>query len=138
MRVAIRRSTRVGPRSGEPLEDLGVKPDPDKVHRMTRSDLLNGNEDLIARAAGILAGVQPVRALSVEVDRASDREVSVSTTTENIPRLDAYVDGRPRLTLDLEDGQTTFDLQLDSPGPHTLELRGFEGKKLVAARRIEV
>jgi hypothetical protein len=105
---------------------------------MPRNDLLNDNEDLIARAAGILAGVQPVRALSVEVDRASDREVSVSTTTENIPRLDAYVDGRPRLTLDLEDGQTTFDLQLDSPGPHTLELRGFEGKELVAARRIEV
>ena len=138
MRVAIRRSTRVGPRSGEPLEDLGVKPDPDKIHCMTRNDLLNDNEDLIARAGGILASVQPVRALSVEVDRATDREVSVSTTTENIPRLDAYVDRRPRLTLDLEDGQTTFDLQLDSPGSHTLELRGFEGKELVAARRIEV
>ena len=136
MRVAIRRSTRVGPRSGEPLEDLGVKPE--EIHRMTRNDLLNDNEDLILRAAGILAGVQPVRALSVEVDRTSEREVSLSTTTENIPRLDAYVDGRPRLTLDLEDGQTTFDLQLDSPGPHTLELRGLEGKELVAARRIDV
>ena len=136
MRVAIRRSTRVGPRSGEPLEDLGVKPG--EIHRMTRNDLLNDNEDLILRAAGILAGVQPVRALSVEVDRTSEREVSLSTTTENIPRLDAYVDGRPRLTLDLEDGQTTFDLQLDSPGPHTLELRGLEGKELVAARRIDV
>jgi hypothetical protein len=136
MRVAIRRSTRVGPRSGEPLEDLGVKPD--EIHRMTRNDLLNDNEDLILRAAGILAGVQPVRALSVEVDRTSEREVSLSTTTENIPRLDAYVDGRPRLTLDVEDGQTTFDLPLDSPGPHILELRGFDGKELVAARRTEM
>ena len=124
------------PRSGEPLEDLGVKPG--EIHRITRTDLLNDNEDLILRKAGILAGVQPVRALSVEVDRTSEREVSLSTTTENIPRLDAYVDGRPRLTLDLEDGQTTFDLQLDSPGPHTLELRGLEGKEFVAARRIDV
>jgi hypothetical protein len=138
MRVAIRRTTRVGPRTGEPLEDLGVKPDPDKIHRMTRNDLLNANVDLIARAASILAGLLPVRALSVEVDQAADREVSVSTTTENISRLDAYIDGRPLLTLDVEDGQKTFDLPLDSPGRHTLELRGFDGKKLIAARRIEI
>ena len=137
MRVAIRRTTRVGPRSGEPLEDLGVKPDPDKIHPMTRNDLLNANEDLIARAASLLTD-SPVRVLLVEVDQTTDREVSVSTTTENISRLDAYIDGRPRLTLDVENRQTTFDLQLDSPGPHILELRGFEGKELVAARRIEV
>jgi len=137
MRVAIRRTTRVGPRSGEPLEDLGVKPDPDKIYRMTRNDLLNANEDLIARAASLLTD-SPVRVFLVEVDQTTDREVSVSTTTENISRLDAYIDGRPRLSLDVVDGQTTFDLPLDSPGSHNLELRGFDGKELVAARRMEI
>lgn len=49
MRVAIRRSLRVGERAGTPLEDLGVVPD--ERHRMTRRDLLEGNVDLMARAA---------------------------------------------------------------------------------------
>ena len=104
---------------------------------MTKNDLLNNDEDLITRAASILATL-PVRVLSVEVDQSTGGELSVSTTTENLSRLDAYIDGRPQRTLDVEDGATTFDLPLDSPGPHILELRGFDGKKLVAARRIEM
>ncbi len=38
MRVAIRRSTRVGEMSGMPLEDLGVIPDA-PVYKMTRNDV---------------------------------------------------------------------------------------------------
>jgi len=52
MRFAIRRTTRVGANAGVPLEDLGVEPD--EIHQMTRNDLLNGNEDLIAAAAALL------------------------------------------------------------------------------------
>ena len=135
MRVAMRRTSRVGERSGDPLEDLGVVPD--EIHKMTKNDLLSNDEDLISDAASILADL-PVRALSVELDQATDTAVSVSTTTENISRLDAYIDGRPQRTLDVEDGPTTFDLPLDSPGPHILELRGFDGNEIVAARRIEL
>jgi hypothetical protein len=134
MRVAIRRTSRVGERSGDPLEHLGVVPD--QIHHIIKNDVLNDNEDLIAHAASLLANL-PVRALSVEVDQTTDSAVSVSTTTENISRLDAYIDGRPQLTFDVEDGPTTFDLLLDSPGPHILELRGFADNELVAARRIE-
>ena len=79
-----------------------------------------------------------MRALSVELDQATDSAVSVSTTTVNISRLDAYSDGRPQRTFDVEDWPTTFELPLDSPGPHILELRGFDGDELVAARRIEM
>src|SRR5262249_52409255 len=57
MRVAARRSTRVGIRSGVPLEDLGVVPD--ERYYMTRADLLEHNVDLIARAAQILAEKRP-------------------------------------------------------------------------------
>ena len=53
MRVAIRRTTRVGDNAGLPLEDLGVVPD--VIHQLTRDDLLNGNPDLINEAARILS-----------------------------------------------------------------------------------
>jgi C-terminal processing protease CtpA/Prc len=41
MRVAIRRTLRVGELSGTPVEDLGVRPD--AIHALTRDDLLQGN-----------------------------------------------------------------------------------------------
>ena len=135
MRVALRRTSRVGGRSGDPLEDLGVVPD--EIHHMTRNDLLNDDENLIERAASILASRIPVRSLAVEVTTQGD-PTRVSADTENISRLDAYVDGRPRMTLDVQDGSTTFDLPLDLPGAHELELRGFDGDELVALRRIEL
>jgi C-terminal processing protease CtpA/Prc len=137
MRVALRRTSRVGGRSGDPLEDLGVVPD--EIHHITRNDLLNDAEDLIERAASILAGRLPVRSLAVEVTTLGDpTRAKVSADTQNITRLDAYVDGRPRMTLDVQDGSTTFDLPLDPPGAHELELRGFDGNELVALRRIEL
>jgi C-terminal processing protease CtpA/Prc len=52
-RVAVRRTLRVGPNAGIPLEDLGVKPD--VIHRMTKKDLLGDNEDLTSKACELLA-----------------------------------------------------------------------------------
>ena len=52
MRVAIRRTTRVGANAGLPLEDLGVQPD--RVHRLTRKDVMEGNSDLIESAMALL------------------------------------------------------------------------------------
>jgi cytosine/adenosine deaminase-related metal-dependent hydrolase/C-terminal processing protease CtpA/Prc len=51
--VAVRRTLRVGPNSGIPVEDLGVKPD--RVFGVTKDDLLFKNRDLIATACEILA-----------------------------------------------------------------------------------
>jgi hypothetical protein len=62
----------------------------------------------------------------------------VSAATENISRLDAYLDGRPRNTLDVEDGDVEFDISVSGTLSHVLELRGFDGDELVAAKRIEV
>ncbi len=135
MRVAIRRTSRVGKRSGDPLEDLGVVPD--KIHRMTRNDLLN-NEDLIAHAASILAS-RPVHALAVEVTTVSGRTARVSATTKNISRLDAYLNGRPRQTFDVEDGDVEFELSVPLSGSHLLELNGFDNNnQLVAAKRVQL
>jgi hypothetical protein len=52
LRVAVRRTLRVGPSAGDVLEDLGVEPAP--IYRMTADDLLQGNRDLIAAAAELL------------------------------------------------------------------------------------
>lgn len=53
VRVAIRRTLGVGPNAGMPLEDLGVVPD--ERHHLTRRDVLEDNQDLIAHAAELLA-----------------------------------------------------------------------------------
>jgi hypothetical protein len=52
LRVAFRRSQRVGPQIGNDVEDFGVKPD--YVYDMTRNDLLKGNVELINHAASLL------------------------------------------------------------------------------------
>ena len=41
MIVAMRRSIRVGPRAGSPLEEFGVAPD--VLHLMTKRDVLHDN-----------------------------------------------------------------------------------------------
>jgi hypothetical protein len=132
MRVAIRRTIRVGNRAGVPVEDLGVLPD--RIHHMTRNDLLNNNQDLIDEAADLLAGM-PVRALSAVMAPPSGGMVEVRATTKGLSRLDASVDGRPRATADVVDGTTTFNLPTPPSGAQVLELRGFDGGQLVAARR---
>ncbi len=52
LRVAYRRAMRVGPQSGNEIEDFGVTPN--HCYQMTRNDLLEGNVDLIDYAAGLL------------------------------------------------------------------------------------
>jgi Peptidase family S41 len=50
--VAIRRATRVGPRAGLPLEDIGVRAEP--VHLLTHADLTHGNQQLLRAATKLL------------------------------------------------------------------------------------
>jgi len=51
MRVAIRRTLRVGEREGMPIEDMGINIHPKNRHRMTQSDVLGSNDDLLEFAA---------------------------------------------------------------------------------------
>jgi Peptidase family S41 len=133
MRVAIRRTSRVGERAGDPLEDLGVAPD--HVHAMTRRDLLERNADLIDEVAGLLAALPP-RTLAAEASRAQEG-VKVSLHTAGLSRVDAYVDGRPRTSIDVQDGDHDLPLAL-AGGEHEVDLRGFEDGALVTRRRLEL
>ena len=67
MRVAMRRCVRVGKRAGDLLEDLGVASD--RIHRMTRRDVLEDNVDLITAAAQALTD-RPPRAFTAQVTPA--------------------------------------------------------------------
>ena len=128
-RVAIRRTTRVGPRSGDPVEDIGVVPD--ISHQLTRRDLLEGNRDLLAHVAAVLAE-RPAPLLAVELRDAA----SATVTAHGLTRLDVYADGRPRASFDAQEGKTTLALPAEWGAWHRLELRGFAGDELVAARRL--
>jgi len=132
-RVAVRRSTRVGKRAGMLLEDLGVIPD--EIHQMTKDDVLNGNVDLIARAAVIL-NEMPSFTLNASVAAGADGGgFAVTATTRNVERLDVYVNGRPRLTSDVADGDNRFDLPV-GVGAAQLELRGYRGEEHVVSTRL--
>jgi hypothetical protein len=131
MRVAIRRTLRVGERVGTPLEDLGVRPD--QRHFMTKTDLLGENADLIARAAAILTTL-PVRQLVAGTSQ-SGATLTVTATTTGLTRLDTYIDGRPVESLDINDGTHTFDVELP-PGAMLLELAGYDAGDYVAARKL--
>lgn len=132
-RVAIRRSTRVGERAGVPVEGLGVIPD--EIHRMTASDLLNQNEDLINHAGCLLAKM-PVYELEAAVVTGENGTVRVDATTKKISRLDVYVGERPRASLDVQDGSHSFDVTTNGSKTDTVELRGFDEDQLVAVQRL--
>jgi hypothetical protein len=129
MRVAVRRSTRVGDRAGTILEELGVIPD--RRHKMTLHDLFNDNEDLIAAAAALLKG-NIVRELNGVLDLSGgSRKLTIETL--NVSRVDIYAGGRPALSIDVKDGKTTVDLPGDQKGVY---LQGWADGNLVVARDV--
>jgi hypothetical protein len=145
--VAVRRSIRVGHRSGRPLEELGITPD--HLHHMTRRDLLKGNNDLMRMAARILEK-KPIYSISVKPLRRKEgsRGVVVSARSkvrsgkkgQNISRLDVYLGGRPYKTFDAEEGSIKArTITLRSRQRKTgLLVQAFDGtNNLVAAYRYD-
>jgi hypothetical protein len=132
MRVSLRRTLRVGDQVGQPIEDLGVKPD--VLVDMTEDDLLFGNRDLQNKAGEILAeGTQ--RRLGAEVVDIVGSTVTLELTTLNIPEVDIYVDDRPQDSAETPDGTTTVAVELPADGG-TVRLEGFENGNLVGARQL--
>lgn len=130
MRVAIRRTLRVGKLAGTPVEDLGVRSD--VRHEMTRRDVLENNVDLLDAAVALLAG-RPVRRMRLTPALAADGTLTLHLSTAGVDRVDVYADGRPRGSADVGGGDAT----LSFPGtgtPTTVQVQGFSGGELVAAR----
>jgi cytosine/adenosine deaminase-related metal-dependent hydrolase/C-terminal processing protease CtpA/Prc len=147
--VAVRRTVRVGTRSGTPVEDLGIEPD--AVHAMTRRDLLDGNADLIARACRMLAR-RPAFGLDVVAEPAGSprrrqrtvrgrtpepRRIRLRLRSAGVDRLDVLVEGRPMLSIDVDDGRRTRTIAVPR-GSKTIEVEAYRRGTLVAARRARV
>jgi C-terminal processing protease CtpA/Prc len=133
MRVAIRRTLRVHKHEGMPLEDLGVVPD--YKHDMTKDDLLKDNCDLINHAAGILANM-PVYELSANVNSISEGTLTINAVTENISRLDVFLDDRPQRSLNVVDNSAQFELPQQDES--LIEIRGFKDNHLVAIQKFRI
>jgi hypothetical protein len=132
--VAVRRSTRVGERAGVLLEDLGVAPD--DIHKMTNDDVLKGNVDLIRHATRMLKGegMEAIE-LSATVADGAGATRAITAATENLDRLDAYINDRPQATLDVADGDNVFQVPVPA-GLARLELRGYRQGRLAASTRL--
>ena len=133
MRVAIRRTLRVGERSGTPVEDLGITPN--SRHFMTKDDLLTNNKDLIDQAGKILKN-RPVRLLTITTSQAGPT-LTIQAKTLGISRLDTYIDGRPLDSRDINNGTHTFNVSLPADAI-LLKLAGYANGEFVAARKINL
>jgi C-terminal processing protease CtpA/Prc len=136
MRVAIRRTLRVGRRAGAPVEDLGVNPD--KRHYLTKSDLLNSNVDLINAAGKLLKAAGPERSLKVEVQPTSTQVSTVTVESKGMNRFDFYLAERPIQSIDTANGQAVVTIKKPDSSSQMLEIQGFDGTKKVARYRVEV
>lgn len=132
MRVAARRATRIGARSGVPVEDLGVVPD--IRYRMTLADVLNDNVDLIAFAAGVLAGMDKQTLRVRAQDSVEIRHLAVEA--ERLDRIDVLVRGRPVVSQDV----TARDIQITLPtavdARDDVRVLGYRGNNLVVTARL--
>ena len=143
MRVAMRRSLRIREREGMPLEELGVVPDASLyisestgIHKMTKQDLLSDNIDLINHAASILAKM-PVYKLSLEISPDAE-ELKVKTETENVSRLDVFIDNRPQQSIDIKSNLTQFVLKRPQNKPSFIKVEGYKDNNLVARYRTKI
>jgi hypothetical protein len=140
MRVSLRRTLRVGDYVGQPIEDLGVKPD--RVIPFSRDDLLEGNRDMLDLAGEILARGTP-RKLQAEIVSRVGRNLSIDLRTLNIPEVDIYVNGRPHASKSTPDGVTSILVALPSDADAdadeaSIRVEGFEDGALVGARDLRV
>ncbi len=133
--VAVRRMLRVGGRAGDVVEDEGIRPD--EVWRLTRQDVMGNNDDLINRAAELLAG-QPDYRFEVEWQAGPGGRSQAVVATHNVNRLDVLLNGRPCRSLNVAGDRTLIDLagladcMVD---PTVVELQGYDGSRLVARYR---
>ena len=135
-RVALRRSLRVGQRSGEPVEDLGVVPS--VRHHLTKRDLLEDNADLMERAGALLKAGTP-RQLDASVTSRTPEQVVLALTTSAVRSIDVYRDGRPAISVaSVADGPSELTVPLSGKAQATVRIEGFDKGVLVAARTLTV
>lgn len=102
---------------------------------MTRDDFFQGNPDLIATTAALLANLPKCR-LEVRFGSATDEGREVIAGCLGFDRLDVHVNARPIGTLDVEEGENPFMMPVTERA--TVDFRGFANGELVVARRVSL
>jgi len=145
MMIALRRSARVGLHAGAEVEDFGIAPD--VPYRMTRSDLLDENADLIAYARSLLS------ALTVKIKRTRDGppRLDIATkairwvdgTMKRINEIDVLVDWRVKHKQ--KDVRRNVSIPLDpSAAGQPIEVQAYirmprsTDRNLIAVRRVQL
>src|SRR5258706_12353351 len=108
MRVTGRRCTRVGSRSGTPVEDYGVVAD--IRYFMPKQDVVGNNADLKAAAANILKS-HPKQTLRLTPDSANPSQ-KFAIDYSNVDRIDLFVNDRPVLSREVAAGPGRWPVQL--------------------------
>jgi hypothetical protein len=134
MRVAARRCTRVGDRSGSPVEDYGVVPD--LRYYMTRADVVGNNDNLIAACAKILASL-PKQTLRLSPTTAAPLQ-QFAAECSNIDRLDIFLNDRPVLSQNVKGGSLAVDLPFPATKGSNLRANGYRNDELVVSTRLQV
>lgn len=94
--IAFRRAIRIGDFAGTGIEDVGI---PGNLQRpLTKRDLIDDNADLLAFCGRLLA-TEPFTDLIPELVGSTLR-----IETMNLDRVDVYVDGHPRVSLETSNG----------------------------------
>lgn len=106
MRVAIRRTLRVGDEAGTELEDLGVKPD--RLHHLTRDDILHEFRDLIAAAGRELAG-REIFGFNAAAKRVGGK-LEITLKTRGVEYVAVAIARRQRGSHNVVDGQLRLKL----------------------------
>ena len=144
MRVAIRRTVRVGAEAGTELEDLGVRPD--EEHKLTRDDILNGNRDLLARAAQMIIASETNGKTAVSFAanvRRSGQTLHFDVNARGVDYVDVFIDRRARGSYDVQKTTGVLGFKLSAAvtggaagGASDIELRGYAARQSVCYRRL--
>ena len=136
MRVAARRCTRVGSRSGIPVEDYGVVTD--MRYFMTKEDVVSNNQNLKAAAAKFLKAL-PNQALRLTSDPAEPHQ-KFSVECSNIDRIDLFVNDRPALSSEVPASQSHVPVRLPFPAPggSVVSANGYRKGEIVVSTRVKI
>ncbi|MQA92799.1 MAG: hypothetical protein GEU90_21685 [Gemmatimonas sp.] len=128
--VAFRRAVRIGDVAGTGIEDVGIA---GHLRRsLTRRDLIEGNIDLLTFCGRLLAS-EALTDLKTRVERET-----LTIETRNLDRVDIYVDGHPRGSLETgsRSGAATVEYLIKGPWYRT-ELIGYQGDVRRQRRRLQ-
>lgn len=129
MTFSFRRATRIGAMEGVPIEDVGIE---GVRYAMTKNDILNDNEDLIAFCVNALRQMPFSRMQPI----VEDTKRSVRVATKGLDCISISFNGRVQPSKTIRDGE---EVKIVYPArTHLIELTGTASGQVLQRRRLQV